>query len=54
MYDNLLEREGGPKKDTTLPNAAATLFGDSDLISSDDESDDESDDSSVEYDVIES
>ena len=50
MYDNLLEREGGPKIDTTLPNADATLFGDSDLISSDDESDD----SSVEYDVIES
>ncbi|XP_078337896.1 uncharacterized protein LOC144626775 [Crassostrea virginica] len=37
MYDNPLEGEGGPKIGTTLPNAAAILFGD--LTSSDDSSD---------------
>ncbi|XP_078337910.1 uncharacterized protein LOC144626785 isoform X1 [Crassostrea virginica] len=46
MYDNPLEGEGDPKIGTTLPNAAAILFGDNDLTSSDDSSD--------ENDVIES
>ena len=46
MYDNPLEGEGGPKIGTTLPNVAATLFGNNDLTSSDDSSD--------ENDVIES
>ena len=50
MYDNPLEGEGGPKIGTTLPNAAATLFGDNDLTISDGECDDSSD----ENDVIES
>ena len=39
MYENPLEGEGGPKIGTTLPNAAAILFGDNDLTSSDDSSD---------------
>ena len=39
MYDNPVEGEGGPKIGTTLPNAAAILFGDKDLTSSDDSSD---------------
>ncbi|XP_078313164.1 uncharacterized protein LOC144619398 isoform X2 [Crassostrea virginica] len=50
MYDNPLEGEEGPKIGTTLPNAAATLFGDNDLTTYDGECDDSSD----ENDVIES
>ena len=43
MYDNPLEGKGGPKIGTTFPNAVATIIGDNDLTSSNEESNDSSD-----------